>query len=427
MNNFRSYKNEGTLSLEAGSRLRKYNDTNIIDDSNEYKLLKNVNIFGANGSGKSSILNGIRIMKNMVIQTTDDVNEKLPYFPFKLDEKSVKRLTDFEIIFTTNNKIYNYSFSYNEREIVKERLLVKETSKFKTIFKRNEGVIKFNSKRNSSVKNVRPNKLILYSLQDINDIYAVDVFKWFTNDLQIFNRNALPDFDVFDHPLYESEDVKKELHNFLRAADINIDGLIYRDVKTEIPEALFNFLKSTAPEEIREKISTNIANERQVFTIHKKYDEDGNNVDIQELPLTEESTGTIRVVTIALAIIASQLSGNNKTILFDEFEEGLHTEISQALINIFNSVQNKNQFILTTHDVNILDTNIRVDQIYLAEKNHEGESELYSLFDFDSKDIARTDYKFSKRYIKGQFGAVPVINIQALENSFLNIEGHDND
>lgn len=129
-----------------------------------------------------------------------------------------------------------------------------------------------------------------------------------------------------------------------------------------------------------------------------------------ELPLAEESTGTQRIVLIALAIIESQRKGNQKTLVFDEFEEGLHVEMATSLLNLFNSEQNLNQVILATHQLALLDADIRVDQIYFTEKNYRGESELYSLFDYGDA-VARSDVAFSKRYQKGQFGATPVIQL----------------
>lgn len=103
-----------------------------------------------------------------------------------------------------------------------------------------------------------------------------------------------------------------------------------------------------------------------------------------------------------LAIIFSQINNNGKTILIDEFDDSLHYELSSTLVKIFNSTENKNQYIITTHNFNLLDTGIRVDQIYFVEKDFMGESDLKSAFDFtDSRDNARRDAKFAKKYIQG--------------------------
>ena len=62
--------------------------------------------------------------------------------------------------------------------------------------------------------------------------------------------------------------------------------------------------------------------------------------------------------------------------------------------------------ICTTHQVLLLEENIRRDQIWFVDKNEYGESELYSLDEF--KDI-RKDDPLLKKYLLGVFGAVPFI------------------
>ena len=56
-----------------------------------------------------------------------------------------------------------------------------------------------------------------------------------------------------------------------------------------------------------------------------------------------------------------------------------------------------------------------MDQIYFVEKNFMGQSDLKSAFDFtDSRGNARRDAGFAKKYIQGQYGAVPVIDMDSL-------------
>ena len=94
----------------------------------------------------------------------------------------------------------------------------------------------------------------------------------------------------------------------------------------------------------------------------------------------------------------------------DEFDIALHLELSKALVKVINSPENKNQMIMSSHTLELMDCDLRVDQIYLMEKDFKGFSSVYSLFDFeDLPSVARSDIKFAKRYINGQFGAMPTI------------------
>ena len=57
----------------------------------------------------------------------------------------------------------------------------------------------------------------------------------------------------------------------------------------------------------------------------------------------------------------SQYSGNKKTIVIDEFEDSLHYEMVKALVEIFNSKENKmNQLIFNSHDIIIMTKELKV-------------------------------------------------------------------
>lgn len=118
-----------------------------------------------------------------------------------------------------------------------------------------------------------------------------------------------------------------------------------------------------------------------------------------------------------LQVIKAQITGNKKTILIDEFDDSLHSELSKTLVKIFNSHSNLNQFVVTTHNLSLMDEKLRVDQLYLVEKDFHGISELNSIFDFnDSRIGGRLDIRFARRYIEGRYGAVPAIDTDRLED-----------
>ena len=64
----------------------------------------------------------------------------------------------------------------------------------------------------------------------------------------------------------------------------------------------------------------------------------------------------------------------------------------------------KGQLIFTTHESNLLDFTIfRQDEIWFAEKNKLGATQLYSLSEYKP----RYDLDIRKGYLKGRFGAIP--------------------
>ncbi|MBS4055572.1 MAG: ATP-binding protein, partial [Thermaerobacter sp.] len=85
----------------------------------------------------------------------------------------------------------------------------------------------------------------------------------------------------------------------------------------------------------------------------------------------------------------------------------LHPSLTRFILNLFHSLDinlSTAQLICNTHDVLLLDEDIRRDQVWFVQKNQRGESELYSLHDF--ADIRKDDL-FRKKYLLGVFGAIP--------------------
>jgi len=66
------------------------------------------------------------------------------------------------------------------------------------------------------------------------------------------------------------------------------------------------------------------------------------------------------------------------------------------------------QLIFAIHDLSQLDSDIfRRDQIWFAEKNGRGETDLFSMADISG---VRPNVTYDKWYDSGKFGATPIIN-----------------
>ena len=135
-----------------------------------------------------------------------------------------------------------------------------------------------------------------------------------------------------------------------------------------------------------------------------------------DLPLKEESFGTRSLFLIGCYIL--QALQNGSPFFIDEMDSGLHSYITQLIVDIFRNERinrNNAQLIFTTHDVNLLDQNtIRKDQVWFTEKNEQGVSEIFSLSDFED---VREDTLFAKWYLNNKFGGVP--SLKPLEKLFV--------
>lgn len=405
--NFRSFKNEATLSAETGARLTKYKDTNTFSDLS-VPVLKSLLIFGPNGAGKSQLFNALFLMRQMVLNGgTQTVTQQLPYVPFKFNGKSSQQPTSFSVKFEKEKIVYVYSLSYDSKAIRKEKLTVINKGKEQVYFNIVDNkVIDLNPQLENPGKKLRKNALFIYLAQQDNDPVATEVYRWFAQDLVFINPGERIPIQFLS--LMKNADLKREMVSFLNFADFNISDIVIRKVPLNIPPEIVKIMgqlnSAKTPQSTLEP-----------YTIHKSYDENGNVIGSEELSLYDESLGTQKLFVIVLAMIFSQIHHNNKTILIDEFDDSLHYELSSALVRIFNSIENNNQYIITTHNFNLLDAGIRVDQIYFVEKDFMGQSDLKSAFDFtDSRGNARRDARFAKKYIQGQYGALPVIDTDSL-------------
>lgn len=404
--NYASLKYETTISAETGSRLRKFKETNTFQNE-RIPILKNLLLFGPNGSGKSQLIAALGHMQGIIINPTGSVTDELPYYPFLFDNTSKNKPTTFEVTLEINNKIYKYSFSYTQKEVVSEELKIinSDGKVLNTIFYRLNGKIQTKDKNlNKALPTLRDNSLLLYLAQAENNKDAVAVFTWFAQDLLFLSTATTATTSLLIPKemleLMKDKYLKKEMIAFLKFADFNIKDIRIR----EVPASFIN-----SPDETATKTVTSL------YTVRACY-KGSENIGEQELNLIQESRGTQRLFYIVLAMIFAQVNGNRKTLIIDEFDDSLHYELAKTLITLFNSKENLNQFIITTHDVQLLNNNLRIDQIYLLDKDFRGVTSLNSVFDFsDTRNLGRADLSFARKYILGKFGAYPIIDADKLK------------
>jgi len=242
-----------------------------------------------------------------------------------------------------------------------------------------------------------------------NDTHSINVYQWFREDLidtntSIGYRNFFMDFGIVDFKALKNEKHKNAVLKFMRAADVSIEDIVVIEEK----------VKMLNDEDFHKVV------ERQVTRLllkHRQYDQAGNRLSDFTLDISQESEGTMKLLYLASIILLNK----NRTILIDEFDKSIHFEFSQALLELFNSAQSNNQFILTTHQLGLMDFNFKKEQIYFVERKDDGVSDLYSAYDF-SIETNRKDYSYLKRYMDGQFGATPIILLDTLKETIKEVE-----
>lgn len=166
--NFKSFYELTDFSMFADTSKREYKERliKISDTKRAGKyILPSMVIYGANASGKTSIIEAINVLKQIIINGTvkkqikNKAITELEICPFIHDEKKFREPIEFEITFCENEKIYSYklgilvSFKEDKRSVAEEDLNIVEykekgtsIEEIKTnIFKRTENEVKLNT------------------------------------------------------------------------------------------------------------------------------------------------------------------------------------------------------------------------------------------------------------------------------------------
>lgn len=388
--NFKSFKNENCLDMEATSlKEHEYNVSKI--DNGEY--LKVSAIYGANASGKTNVLQAFDYMKNRIL-INDDSKKNSPIdeeniYSFMINDEPIA--LEVEIL-AKNNKIYKYGFELVKDNIISEWLYEKRVNKFYSIFERENNNITMKTNKIASLSNIDEKTLFLniYSKIDKDNEDFANVYYWFMNSNYLDLED--PDFEgIIDKrvsfKILTDKNYKKELLKFIKTFDAGIE-----DINT-IPDSVEAVKNNNGIVDIK--------------VTHK-----GENGEEKTLPFYLESNGTRKMFYLFDFLMDALKNG---MILFvDELDTKLHPLLTRYIINLFhNSNTNKGngQLIYSTHDtVNLNKETFRRDEIWFAEKDKEGISTIYSLADYKINDVkVRNDATYNKDYLSGRYGAIPVL------------------
>ena len=119
--NFGSIKEKQTLSFLA-NKSDHLEDYYIIEPIKGLRLNKLALIYGANASGKTTVLKALDFLRKICTEPFDKKTEKFDFEPFLFDEKTPKQNTKFELEFVQSGIRYFYEVEFNKTCITKEKL-----------------------------------------------------------------------------------------------------------------------------------------------------------------------------------------------------------------------------------------------------------------------------------------------------------------
>ncbi len=383
--NFRCFREAQTLSLLASSH--KNRPHLLRSEAPELHLLRVAAIYGANASGKSTILEALQFVQSAVVNSHQKwlPGSGVPVDPHRPALRSTSR---FEVTFVVSETLFEYTFEVDRGQVVEERLTASRGRRhlwFERLANRDEPFIFGKALRGENraiARLTRPNSLFLSAAAANNHPMLGPAYSWFESKLRFSGNRDLVDRFVHTLRVIQTSGDRARVLEFLRKADLGISGL---------------FLEEDGSSGFR--IELRHLSGPQVFS----------------LPFEQESEGTRAWFALAAPVLNSLDQGS--ILSFDEIDASLHPYLVREVVRIFQDpVRNPKgaQLLFTTHDATLLgdlpdDSPLARDEVWVTERLPEGGSQLVPLSDYKP----RNDENLERGYLLGRYRGVPILDFAA--------------
>ncbi len=427
--NVRSYWDEVNLSL-LGTRLSEEGiarDLAIAGSPAPVSVLPVAGIFGANASGKSTILRAMADMRAIVLGSfrRGDRETKLQRHSFLLRSKGTQRPSSFAIDLVLEGVRWQYGFDIDDHRVLDEYAYHYPKGRQALVFRRDrEGREPsfgpaFRPFGRTLARLVRKNALLLSVAGAVADGSGDEprgianrlgpLFTWFRTNLLLMESDNGLERIAFTAERLQDPEQRAAILNLLQAADLGITKI--ERVETD-PEVAARFERAVRILNGREEDSGTrqegkfVVLSSDLVRLHHTGAEGPAPIES-----THESQGTLTWISMLGPLLDAIRKGS--TVLVDELDASLHPHLVREFIRLF---QNRDvnprcaQLIFNAHDPTILGDSGRRDlgrdQIWLTEKKVDGATTLYSMAEFRPK----RDEALGRRYLQGRYGGVPVLD-----------------
>ena len=409
--NFKSFGDEQCLSMIPGP---VRNHSEHIIESDGRKALGLAMIFGANASGKSSLIDAMGISWSFITDM-DWIQKSL--YNRRLAE-NVNKPTGFEYMFTYEGYTYSYGFEIllSNGNIMQEWLVHLQDGKHTFVFHRQgKDATPELLESDPTAHNIfkvcclelesNPRELLLRRLSrfpsehDSPLNHVVRAMYWFQNKLRVFSTDGV----IPDSGSGKRDELAERV---LPAFGTGVSGIEFEkvDIIPGLPLVLMREFESGKTVRLsRASGYLRLSQNGEEITAERMVSRHG---DVR-FNFNEESDGTQRLYE--LIPIFDDAEPDDVTYVIDELHRSLHPQLTRKFIKEFLKISKvtKRQLIMTTHESRLLDLNlVRRDEVWFVEKKHDSDSELYSLEHF----AERGDKRIDRMYLDGRYGAVPIFD-----------------
>lgn len=360
-------------------------------------------LYGANGSGKSNMLDALRFICEAIHKSASSWldNETMVRSPFRLTQEGRQSPSDYEIDFVHEDIRYHYTFTIDAEGIVAEQLIQYRSSRPAVLLERSRSD-KICRVEHEDFDGVNPRALAWATIR-VNAIETTSNLRQVAQALVdgfVLGGSVPGSMGFYLEHMIDSDRVSPEfLARLAQVADTGIANIYVSEPDHRLPF------------KIRRK--------RLVFE-HGGADEGG------DLMIRDESSGTLSWLVLMLHAWEALTHGG--VYVVDELDSSLHPKLCELIYSLFTDPHtNKHgaQIIATTHDVSLLSVGktlgMEKPQFWMVEKNFYGESEIFSLADFAD---LRAGSNLERQYLSGRLGAIPTIDPIFLYNA---LQGSDDE
>jgi AAA15 family ATPase/GTPase len=414
LGNFRSFNEPNLFSMLPISCVQDESNVQhcLINTGNKQQypaLLKSAVIYGANASGKSNLLLGIKQMqefvKNNFRQT--EYGQKTVYNPFLFSQNSIKEEPSlYEMQFLIDGNVFRYGFEILQSCVLEEWLYKNEEELF---FREKQEICLGGSFSEGQGKETqtREDALFLSVCAYLNGTISQILLKQFEK----IHVSSIT-WNETGYSYLNKPDICAKLLPLVKLADTGIQDFEHTLKLVQTVSSKNSSVNADVQNKIGIQDNIGIRDEAEASLYFYSYSavyEVPESDDNKRTPLNIEelSSGTKKMLGLSYQILRAV--ENNSILIIDEIDIQLHPLLIGILLEFFHSHKtSQSQLIFTAHSTYPLRKKLlRRDQIWFVNKNADLSSQLVNFAEFKIPPEA----SYENDYLNGRYGGIPVTDL----------------
>lgn len=374
LDNFKSFKNKTTIDLT------KTNYTILPQNVADNGVLKGCIFVGANASGKSTIILGVKLLLDFLFSERN-LNSGIFLCMFG---DSPRYSLSYE--FLIEKKTVKYSFEVDaSKSMISEKLWLDDTLMLERMGLSAKSYIADSSGVNYDETDVGKDTLFLRTLYFNTKFASNPVLSAWMNYLK---RSIY--INIFDKTIISYGATELSVARYLEKSGCESINRFFDEYNFE---QNIEYDHSSKGGNVRLVVGEDDS-KKYIFFKRK-------GIDVP-IPFSEESLGNRNLLRILPSFLTTVHNGG--ILLIDEFSSGFHNELESLLVRYFMEKSIHAQMLFVSHSTNLLSNSIlRPDQEYSVEFQNKNGSSVRRF----SSEQPRSAQNIEKMYVSGVFGGLP--------------------